>query len=205
MPAPPVPSSPANGVSGLHVVVPERGESDLRIVGSKGHINGAGVVVLVEHLAPGLAAVGGLEDAALLVGREGMAQRSDEDDVGILRIDPDRGDVARVFQPDVLPGLAGVGRLPHAVALIDRSAHVADIAGSDVDDVRIRRRNGDRADRGDVLLVEDGLPHHAAVGGLPRAAARGSHVVDRRLAGNTGHAVTRPARNGPICRHCIPE
>src|ERR1700733_13341771 len=39
---------------GIDVVVPERGEPDLRIIGRKGHINGASLVVLVEHLTPGL-------------------------------------------------------------------------------------------------------------------------------------------------------
>ena len=43
---------------GLHIVVPECSKSDLRIVGREGNIDGAGLVVLVENLAPGLAAVG---------------------------------------------------------------------------------------------------------------------------------------------------
>ena len=36
-------------------------------------------------------------------------------------------------------------------------------------------------------LIEDRLPHHAAVGGLPGAAARGSDVIDCGLAGNAGY------------------
>ena len=47
-----------------------------------------------------------------------------------------RADLPRVVEADVRPGLAGVGRLVHAVAVRDLRAHVG-FAGADVDDVRV--------------------------------------------------------------------
>ena len=88
----------------------------------------------------------------------------------------------------MLPGRTGVGGLPHAVALIDCPAHIADVARPDVNDVGIGGRHGDRTDRSHVLFIEDRLPHHAAIGGLPGSAARSSDVIDRGLAGNTGYS-----------------
>ncbi len=45
-----------------------------------------------------------------------MAERTDVDDVGILRIDDDPADLARVLQADVRPGRAAIGGFIDAVA-----------------------------------------------------------------------------------------
>ena len=54
-------------------------------VGCIAHVDDAGLVVDVEDLLPGLAAVGGLEQAALLVGAVEPAEGADVDDVRVLR------------------------------------------------------------------------------------------------------------------------
>ena len=57
----------------------------------------------------------------------------------------------------------------------------------DINDVRIGRRDGDRADRSRRLVVEDRHPRAAAVGRLPHAAVHGAdveHVGLRRDAVN---------------------
>ena len=106
-----------------------------------------------------------------------MAQNADDDDVGIARVDEDRADEARIFQADVGPGGAGVGGAIDAVA-------GGLFAGADDYDIWVRWGDGDVADGGYVLVVEDGLPVGAAARGFPDAAAGGAHVVRGGIAGN---------------------
>src|SRR5262249_42947549 len=147
--------------------LPQPGEEDARVVRVEADVRGAGVAVLVEDLLPGLAAVGGAVDAALLVGPEGVAEDRREGNVGILRVDDAGADLALLL-PVVLPGPAGVGGLVDAVAGRDVAADVG-LAGADVDHVRVRRGDGQGADGRDRLVVEDRLPGEAAVGRLPDA------------------------------------
>jgi len=51
-----------------------------------------------------------------------MAERGDENDVRIRGIDADPSDGLRIGESNVLPGLARVGRLVHAIALHDVAA-----------------------------------------------------------------------------------
>ena len=85
------------------------------------------------------------------------------------------------FEADVGPGGAGVGGFVDAVA-------GSLLAGADVDDFGIRGSDGDRADGGDVLLVEDREPDFTCVGGFPDAAAGSGHVVGGWVAGDAGDA-----------------
>src|SRR5262249_21968385 len=147
----------------------------LRVLRVHRQIDEAGILVDELHLRPGLAAVGGLVDAALLVRRPEVAQRRDVHDVGVLRVDDDAADVARLLETDVLPGLAAVGGLVHAVAPRDAVARVV-LAGADPHDVGVGRRHRDGTDAQGRLVVEDRLPAVAAVGGLPDAAGRGAEV-----------------------------
>ena len=132
-------------------------EEHLRIRRVHDQVHGTGVLVDGEDVLPRDAAVGGLEDAALLVGAPQPAERGDVDDVGILRVDDDPADVLRLAQPHVLPGLAAVGRLVDAVAP-RRALAVVRFAGADPHDVRIGRVDGDVANRHRRLRVEDVLP-----------------------------------------------
>ena len=75
---------------------------------------------------------------------------------------------------------------------LDVAADVG-LAAADVDDVGVGRRDGDGADGGDGLVVEDRLPVHAAVGRLPDAAGRGGGVVGERIAGHAAGAADAPA------------
>ena len=56
-------------------------------------VDDAGLVVEDTDALPGLAAVGGLEQAALLVRAVEPAEGADVDDVGILRVDDDLADL----------------------------------------------------------------------------------------------------------------
>ena len=98
--------------------------------------------------------------------------------LGSARIDDDGADVARVLQADVGPGGAGVGGSVNAVA-------VGLLTCADDDDVVIRGGDGEVADGGDVLIVEDGFPGYSCVGGFPDAAAGQAHVIRGGVAGNS--------------------
>src|SRR5439155_7819018 len=88
----------------------------------------------------------------------------------------DVADVLRLDESLKRPRLAAVGGLPHAVAMRDVAAQRI-LAAADVDDVRIRRRDLDGADRPAEIPVRDGSPGVAAVGALEHAAARRAEVV----------------------------
>src|SRR5580700_10984124 len=150
------------GRSGAEIErLPESGVENARIVGVGGHIGNAGHVVLVESFSPGLAGVGGSVHAAMFAGRvdaeDGMAEDADHDDVGIARVNEDRADEARIFQADVGPGGAGIGRAVDAVA-------GGLFAGADDDDVGIGGGDRDVADGRDVFVVKDWLPGGAIAG-----------------------------------------
>ena len=107
-----------------------------------------------------------------------------------------RDDGQRLLEPDVRPGLAGVGRLVDAVALEHVAAQLG-LAHPDVDDVRVRLGDGDRADRGGLEeAIGDGTPRQAAVGRLPQPAAGGAEVVLERPAGAAGHRLRAAAARG---------
>src|SRR5207302_1158493 len=101
----------------------------------------------------------------------------DVDDAGVARVEEDLADVLGLFQADLLPALAAVKGLVDAVAVADRALAVV-LAGADPDDARVLGVEGDIADRVGALVVEDGGPGDAGVGGLPDATrADGREVV----------------------------
>ena len=108
-------------------------------------VDPAGVFIFIENLLPGLPAVNGAKDAALGIWTIRMAKRRNQHAVGIFWIDDQLADRPRIAQADVLPGLAAVNRFVNAVTM-GCVATNAPFARSDVDDVRIGRRNRQAAD-----------------------------------------------------------
>ena len=105
-------------VPGGALVVPERGEEDARIARVDGKIDGSGGrVQRFEGSPPGLAAVRRFVDAGLVAREVCVALRCDPESVRIERMDADLADLTDIFEPDVRPVLAGVGRTVDAVAL----------------------------------------------------------------------------------------
>ena len=152
----------------------------------------------VEHLLPRGAAVHRPKHAAFLVLRVEVAHRGDVHDVGIRRMDRDARDVVRVLEAHVLPRLARVRRLVDAVARI-RAARREGVARADPDDVRVRGRYGDVANRELALPVEHRLERRAVVGRLPHASGPERHVerVQVGLGGRGGHRDVRRSRAHP--------
>src|SRR5262249_32600560 len=97
--------------------LPQRRVHDARIAWIEADVDGAGLLVLVEHLGPRLAAVDRAEDTALGVRTEGMPESRHQHDIRIVRIDDECADLPRVFEADVAPGLAAIGRPVDAVPI----------------------------------------------------------------------------------------
>ena len=112
-----------------------------------------------------------------------MAEDGDEEAVGVARVDGDHRNLLAVAQAVVRPALAAVAGAIDAVAGGEVGALQA-LAAADVDDVGVRRRDGDGADRAARLVVEDRRPDAAGVVGPPDAAVVHADVEDVRLAGD---------------------
>src|SRR3989442_11809236 len=93
---------------GRAVAFPLAGEEDMRILGVENDVDAAGAVVEIENFFPRFAAIARAEDAALRVSAVGMAEGSDEGDIGIGRMDNDGADVAGVFSTDTLPSFSSL-------------------------------------------------------------------------------------------------
>src|SRR5689334_16220716 len=87
----------------------------------------------------------------------------------------------------MLPVLSAVETLVNAVTVGDVAAD-AGFTRPDVNHVVVRFRDCNGSDRRCALLVEDGGPHTAAIGGLPYSAGDGAEVIIVRLAGNARHS-----------------
>lgn len=98
------------------------GVERIGVLGIEADIQRAGSLIYVEHLAPGLAAIGGFVDAAFLAGHPDFAERGDPDGVWIGGVDARTADGVGFFQPQVLPGFALVIAAVDAVAVGDVSA-----------------------------------------------------------------------------------
>jgi hypothetical protein len=130
---------------------------DVRVLRVDVEVGRSVAVVRVEDFLPGVATVGGHEDAAFLVRSVGMADGRDVYFLRVARVDDDARDVARVGEAEVFPGLAAVGGLVDAVAEGDRVADVG-LAAADINDVGIARFQSQVTDGLDRLLVEDRRP-----------------------------------------------
>ena len=114
-----------------------------------------------------------------------MSEGRDQHDVGIARVDDDRSDVARVFQSDIVPGPAGVGRFVNAVAVRDVAAQTG-FAAARIKNVGVGVGHRDGADRRDALVIERRSPSQAAVGALENSSGNRAEVIGVGIAGNSG-------------------
>src|SRR4051794_10841779 len=98
-----------------------------------------------------------------------MAEDRDEESIRVLWIDDDLRNLLAVTQAEVRPRLSGIGGFVDAVSG-GEIGPLQSFAAPDVDDVGVRRRDRDRADRSGRLLVEDRFPGEPVVVRLPDAA-----------------------------------
>lgn len=143
-------------------------------------VGGAGVLVDEQHLAPALAAVVGLEDAALRVGAEQMSGSRHPDHVIVVRVDDDAGDRLRFLEANAFEALSGVGRLIDAVA-VRRALTVVGLPRADPNDIRVALADREIANGGYRVGVEDWLPGGSVVRRLPHAPGRKPHIDGPRI------------------------
>ena len=192
----------ANYLPRQPLMLPECRVENARVARIHAQIARTAFFIDVQHQFPRRAAVGGAVDAAFGGGRPHVALRRHIHYVRVFRMDLDARDLPRPRQPQVRPRLACVGRFVDAVAVRSRHTAYRCLAHADVDHIRIRHGHLDSPDRSGLEeTVRDVFPRHAAVFGLPHAAAGRAHVV--------GQHVTRHARDGhraptPVRPHVAP-
>ena len=170
----------------------ERRVDDVRVGGGEDDVDAAGVGVVGrggrEDLRPALPAVGRPVEAALAPLRPEVARGGDEGDVGVRRVDADPPDGAARRQPGVRPRRPAVRRAEDAVAEAGAVA-VRRLARPDPDHPRVRRGDGDGADREDPLVL-----HQAARRSRRRSSSsrdRPSRARGRRWPGPPGRGRSR--------------
>src|SRR5262249_60705763 len=128
--------------------------------------------------------VAGLEHTAFAVRAPEMSDGGDIHDVRIGWINHDAADVTRLDETGGMPRVPGIGR--HVDAVAPRGAlTVVGLAGARPDEGRVRRRNGDGADRHHrIHAIEEWVPRRALVGALEDAAAGSGDVDGVWLAGD---------------------
>src|SRR4029453_10488398 len=89
--------------------LPHTGINDVRFLRIDRDIGAASILVDVQDLLPGLAAVSSLEHTALLIAVPEMTRSSHVNDIGVFGIDYDASDPLRVFKSHEAPRIAGVG------------------------------------------------------------------------------------------------
>src|SRR5580704_15317552 len=128
-----------------------------------------------------------------------MSKGSNQDDVGIARVDDDRAYVTRVLQADVGPGASGVGGLVHSVAVRNVAAE-AGFAAAGVKNIGIRIRHCNRANGRNALMIEHRRPCHTAVGALEDTSGNRAEIVGigiARDASNREYSATAERPNLP--------
>src|SRR5579864_6300893 len=97
--------------------LPHRRVDDLRIFRFERKVGRSDVWAFVQNVLPSAASVGGTIDAACGIRTVGVAERGDEDDIGVRGMNEDAADLPGIAQTDVSPSFSGVGGFVHAVAL----------------------------------------------------------------------------------------
>lgn len=166
---------------GQTTVAPHGGVEDIWIIGIHFEVGRASIFVEVEDLFPGGSTVDGFKDTALFVAIPEVAHGGDEEDVFVFGVDCDIGNAFGIFEADGLPFLAVVGRLIDAGAYADAVAGPG-LTGTDVDDVSVRRSDGDGSDAL-AVVVKDRLDVASGGGGSPDAAAGGADEDRGRILG----------------------
>ncbi len=159
----------------------EHGVDRARIGGIEGDLAAADPIRVggrrLQRRPPGLAAVVRDVEPALAPRRPEVAERGDPGRLRVFRMDGDSRDRPRGLQSHVGEGLAAVRREVDAVSP-GRAVPVVAFSRADPQRLRVRGRDGDGADRGDGLLLEDPLERAAVVRGLREASGREADVED---------------------------
>ena len=117
-------------------------------------VDRAGARAPIQHLLPCPPAVGGFEYAAILVVGPLVTGGRDVHDVRVGRVHDDARDGLRVGEAEMGEGAAGVGGFVDADARHRRAKDVG-LAGADPQHVGVRWCDGEIADAGGRVVIED--------------------------------------------------
>ncbi len=176
----------ADASPGVDFDLPHGCEENVGMIGVHHDVGGTGILVDEQNAAPRFAAVAGPVDTALLLWAIAVTERSGQNYIRVARIDDDAANAPRLFKAHARPGFTGILGLEYPPAHGDVAANKG-FPGSRPHDIRVRGRQRQRADGGRRLIVEDGLPVNAPVGGLPYSSGGRTHVVGGRIARDSGH------------------
>ena len=155
----------------------------------------AGVLIDVKDFFPGSASVPAAKHAAVLAGPVIPALRGYQDDVGIFRVDYDAACLSDPGQSHMLPGGAGIDGFidPVTVRII---APRLGVAGGDVNNVRVGRRNGNVTDSAHRLAVKNRKPGDAAIGRFPDTTGSSTKIIGCRITTDPGNPGSAPTAHG---------
>ena len=154
---------------------PKRRVDDIGCFGIDRYGYRARIGIRAQHFGVRRAAVDGPIESAFGVRPERVTDDGDERAFRIARIDGDALDLLRVAQTAMHPCGTGVARHVHSVAR-GKVGTTQTFATAGIHDVRIRRRDGERADRARVSRIEDWVPRATVVARLPNSTVGRSHV-----------------------------
>ena len=178
-------------------VMPHRRVKNAWIGRVHDEVGGTGFRAYAQHMFPGLSTIGASKYTALITGTPDLALHGNQYRVGVGWVNLDAGDLPGFFQPDMGPGFASIGGLPHAVAMRGGDATDGGFTGAHVDDIFIRRRNCNRADGTHLeVTIRDVLPGRTRVDGFPHATTGCSHVIQVRLSDHARYRCDAPTTPG---------
>ncbi len=169
----------AAGDEDPHVTTPLVGGSvdDVGVPGVEDDVGDAGILRHVQDSLPGLPTVGGLVEASFpTAGPEGSLGCG-IDHVGVARVDKDVPDVLGSLQPHAPKALPPIRALVDPVPVAGAPLGGV-LAGADPYHVGMEGIHRHGADGIGAVVVEDGLPADAPVGGLPDIPRRDADVPD---------------------------
>ena len=158
---------------------PSGREEIVRVLRVALYVDDSGVLIDIQNVLPGLAAIDAAVHAALGVWPPKSAEGAYEDDVWVSGIDVDFADVARLSEPHVLPGLAAVGGVIDAIAPGDR-VPAALLTGAEPDVFRVVLIDGNGSQGDGGFPIENGCEAEAAVIRTEQATGGRSDEVDAR-------------------------
>jgi hypothetical protein len=197
---------PTAGTATAHLprqplVIPERSVENPRIRRIHREVIGAARRVrALEHQRPRFPAITRAVDPTLSRPLPAITLNGRVYEIRIGRMHAHLRNLARALEPDPRERPASVRAAEHSIAVRRRLATHRILAGADIDDVRIRFRHRDGADRPvharATRSIGDHAPRVSRILRLPHATARIADVVRIGLRRHAGHRIRPAATEG---------
>ena len=147
-------------------------------------IDPAGIFIFREDFRPSFTAVARPENSAFGVWAESVTKCRHDYDVGIIGMDDEGADLTGVTQPGIFPVFSCIDRFVNAGAVSGITAN-GGFTSADVNGVVIGRRDRERANGRNVLLIKERRPIRSAIHRFPDPARNCAEVPGIRFPRNT--------------------